>query len=276
MKNLLPILLIISISSNIFAQHLVKKWQTPNNLKTPESVLYHQSSGNIFVSNINGNPNQKDGNGFISILNEKGDILHYNWLENLNAPKGMCIINSTLYVTDIDELVEIDIAKATIIKRHEFKDAKFLNDVAASDKGILYISDSKTGIIHKLENGKLSTWLNNKKLKGANGLLVHKNKLLVGCNYLYSVDLTTKEIEEISTDTGENIDGIVVSRDNLIFFSHWSGKIFKIDYGKKPKKVISTNNTHVQSADIGIIKNKNIILVPTFYDNRVEAYQIKY
>src|ERR1041385_905363 len=38
------------------------------NMKTPESVKYDADLDVFFVSNINGNPSQKDGNGFIAIV----------------------------------------------------------------------------------------------------------------------------------------------------------------------------------------------------------------
>src|SRR5215213_6618035 len=39
---------------------------TITGFKTPESVRYDADLDTYFVSNINGNPSQKDGNGFIS------------------------------------------------------------------------------------------------------------------------------------------------------------------------------------------------------------------
>ncbi|MBA7587330.1 hypothetical protein ES708_29356 [subsurface metagenome] len=41
-----------------------KKWSTRKVFKTPESVLYDKKCNIIYVSNINGGPNEKN-NGFI-------------------------------------------------------------------------------------------------------------------------------------------------------------------------------------------------------------------
>src|SRR6185436_1498612 len=38
------------------------------NMKTPESVRYDAELDVFYVSNINGNPSQKDGNGFITVV----------------------------------------------------------------------------------------------------------------------------------------------------------------------------------------------------------------
>ena len=44
-----------------------KLGETPS-MKTPESVRYDADLDVFFVSNINGNPSQHDGNGFIAIV----------------------------------------------------------------------------------------------------------------------------------------------------------------------------------------------------------------
>jgi DNA-binding beta-propeller fold protein YncE len=95
-------------------------WETPANLKNPESVAYAPKQNVLFVSNVNGKPDEKDQNGFISKISPyNGTIIDLNWVTGLNAPKGMAISNdnSKLYVSDITDLVEIDIVNGKIIKR---------------------------------------------------------------------------------------------------------------------------------------------------------------
>ena len=45
---------------------LTKQWETEKALQIPESVLYHESGNILYVSNINGKPTHKNGQGFIS------------------------------------------------------------------------------------------------------------------------------------------------------------------------------------------------------------------
>src|SRR5262245_55231562 len=73
-------------------------------LNTPESVV-HDTTGDVYlVSNINGSPVQKDGNGFISRVSPDGRIAEAKWIAGgvngvtLNAPKGMAIKGDTLFV----------------------------------------------------------------------------------------------------------------------------------------------------------------------------------
>ena len=100
--------------------------------KNPESVIYDEVSDILFVSNVNGSPVEKDGNGYISKVLLDGTVLSNQWVIGLNAPKGLAIYDGTLYVADIDTLVVIDIASGTISNSYQVDDAKFLNEFSAS------------------------------------------------------------------------------------------------------------------------------------------------
>ena len=155
----------INLTNNINAQaqaqeqqegeqtQVSKLWETPANLKDPESVAYESKQHVLFVSNMNGQPDQKDQNGFISKVSpSNGSIIELNWITALNAPKGIAISNdnSTLYVADITDLVQIDIDSGKIIKRFNAPGSSFLNDVVADNQGNIYVSDTDTNTIYKL------------------------------------------------------------------------------------------------------------------------------
>src|SRR5690606_4618185 len=97
---------------------LKQLWETPAELTTCESVLYDESSGTIYVANIEGEAAEKDGKGSISIISKEGEIQEREWVNGLNAPKGMGIMDGKLYVTDIDEVVEIEIESKKITNRY--------------------------------------------------------------------------------------------------------------------------------------------------------------
>jgi hypothetical protein len=140
----------ISQDIKIFqSEKLVKKWETPPTLLVPESVCFDPSSQSLFVSNINGLPTDKDGNGFISLLSTAGEITELRWVTGLNAPKGMGIFGEKLYVTDIDRVVVISIKSKTIEKFYEFPEAKFLNDIAMDIIGTVYVSDMMSTRIYR-------------------------------------------------------------------------------------------------------------------------------
>ncbi|MHB8838399.1 MAG: SMP-30/gluconolactonase/LRE family protein, partial [Gemmatimonadaceae bacterium] len=120
-------------------------------MKTPESVRYDAAQDLWFVSNINGNPSQKDGNGFIVRLTADGAAMDSTpFIEGgtggvtLNAPKGMALVGDTLWVADIDAVRAFNAKTGAPIASVEIKGASFLNDVVAAPDGSLYITD--TGI----------------------------------------------------------------------------------------------------------------------------------
>src|ERR671927_746689 len=167
-KYLIHALLLIVISGTLFGtinilnnkqvlgqQEQIKTnkvWESLAELKTPESVVYAPRQDTLFVSNIDGKPDQKDQKGFISKVSlSNGSIIELNWITGLNAPKGIAIYNnSKLYVSDITDLVEIDIASGKIIKRFTAPGSSFLNDVVSDNQGNIYVSDTGTNTIYRL------------------------------------------------------------------------------------------------------------------------------
>src|SRR5687768_14246347 len=87
---------------------LTLKWETETKLTTCESVIYDKERDVLYVSNIDGNPEAKDGNGFISKVSLDGKVTEEKWVKGIDAPKGLGLANGKLYVTDIDRVHEID------------------------------------------------------------------------------------------------------------------------------------------------------------------------
>ncbi|MCA1760055.1 MAG: hypothetical protein LC658_09825 [Bacteroidales bacterium] len=274
MKTLQIGLLLIFISgfgaSN--AQKLEKVWETTAELKTPESVLFDEEKEIIYVANINGYPSEKDGNGFISILNADGSEKNLEWAKGLDAPKGMALYDGKLYVSDIDRLVEIDVQSGKIISRYHAANAVFLNDVAACGNGMILVSDTRTAKIHALINGSLTLWMEGEPLETPNGLFTEMGKLYIGDKNIYEVDIKTKEIKQIIADAG-GVDGLEKNNAGEFVFSNWPGRIF-IHRNGKNVKLLDTTAEEINTADLDFALKPDLVLVPTFFDNKVVAYKI--
>ena len=258
-------------ANNLNAQKLEKIWETTG-LKTPESVIYYPEKDIIFVANINGDSSAKDGNGFISVLNTDGKIKTLEWVKDLNAPKGMAIFKGKLYVADVNQLVEIDIEKGTITARYEAPGAVFLNDVTACMNGMIFVSDTRTAKIHVLNDGKFTVWMEGKPLETPNGLMAEKGKLLVGDKNIYEVDIQTKKVTQLIEDAG-GVDGLEKNNAGDFVFSNWPGRIF-IHKNGKTIKLLDTTENKLNTADIDYALKLDLVLVPTFFDNRILAYKI--
>ncbi len=274
LKSFLLILLFIGLAGQAYSQQLVEIWRTGPKLKTPESALYDSDQQVIYVANINGNPTDKDGNGFISILNIDGSIKDLQWVTGLDAPKGMAVMNGKLYVSDIDNLVEIDIDEAKILNRYPAANAIFLNDVAACKNGMIFVSDNRAGRIYNLENGKLNVWLEGKDFMQTNGLYTENGKLYAGSEVLKEIDVKTKAIQVIQTDC-QGIDGLGKDELGNFVFSNWVGRIFYRQNGELTKMWDSTAD-ETNTADIYYATDLKLLLVPTFFNNQLVAYKIEH
>ncbi len=250
-------------------------WKTDAVFKTPESVLFDEESGLIYVSNVNvtdQNPWSKDKNGFISKLSKTGEVLDLEWVKGISSPKGLGLYDGILYVSDVDELVTISISKAKVIKKYLIEGATQLNDVAVGKDGKVYVTDMGTGKIHILENGIITTWKSG--LNKPNGIFIEEDRILTASaadGSFIAHDIKTKKETLINSDmkSGDGIE-VTISGDYLV--SNWGGEIFEMK-GSKSALLFSSVEENKQTADIGIIKEDNIVLVPTFFDNRVVAYK---
>ena len=276
MKTILMVLFFTLFigTSQLKAQKFEKIWTTPDGLQTPESVLYDESRDVIYVSNINGDPAIKDGNGFISILMPDGKIQDLEWIRKLNAPKGMAIYEGKLYVADIDQLLEIDIERGKVVEKYDAPGAVFLNDVTACTNGMIFVSDTRTAKIHVLHQGEFKVWLEGKPMKAPNGLLAEKGKLYIGDNNIYVANILTKKVDLVIENVG-GVDGLEMDNNGNFVFSNWPGRIFIHNDGKNIK-LLDTTAEEINSADIDFVHKLDQILVPTFFKNHVVAYKINW
>lgn len=253
---------------------LTLKWQTEPLLTTCESVLYDEDQDLLYVSNIDGAPDAKDGNGFISKVSLDGKVTDRYWIKGgLDAPKGMGLSKGKLFVSDITRVHEIDTKTGKITHTYPAKGAVFLNDIAV-DGNKVYVSDSGGGSIYLIEDGKLSTWMSG--LHNPNGLFIDGGKMVMALwddKTLNTVDLSSKEVT-LRTDSIPNPDGVEAIDNNEYLVSSWNGIINYIDADWKKTILLDTQKDSVNSADIEYIKSKKLLLVPTFFKNKVVAYEV--
>ena len=249
-------------------------WLSSPSLNTPESVLYDAARHQLYVSNINGDPSKKDGRGYISILDTNGNIREHNWVDGLDAPKGMAMSSGHLFVSNITEIVEIDIESAKITGRYAIPGSEFLNDLAADDSGTIYATDSKKACIYKLYQGKISTFASGPELDGCNGLLLEGNYLLIGAaNSILKADLISgKPLMYI--DSIGPVDGLKALGNNEYIVSDWAGAISRVGEGKTKVVLLDKSGEKINAADFEFLPGSGLILVPTFFDNRIRAYKI--
>lgn len=268
-----------AISASAVAQtiSLEKKWETPATLKEPESVLYDQANKVIYVSNINNPAGGKDGNGSIGKISLTGQVQDVEWvMGGMDSPKGLGLSDGLLYVADLTNVVVIDVKTGKVVRTIAVKDAGMLNDITVDGQGVVYISDSDKKRVYRLRSNEAEVWLEKDQFQKPNGLLAHENRFyLIDMNagIFYEVNKESKELRKIA-DGLVGGDGIVPYGDGFII-SDWNGAINYVSAGGQVEKLIDTKADKVNAADIAYIPGQNLLLVPTFFANKVVAYEVK-
>jgi len=266
-------------------------------MRAPESVRYDAELDVYYVSNINGNPSQKDNNGFIvrvradnttatSILVEGGQ----NGI-TLNAPKGMALHGDTLFVADIDVLRMFDRTSGKSLGSMDLAsmEAVFLNDVAMGPDGV-YITDTGirfdetgtmthpgTNMIFRVAGKKANVVVSGDSLMNPNGLTwdaAGKRWLLAPFGGPNIQSLTPGKWYPATVATGPGgYDGIEVLPSGTILVSSWADStIYQIPLGGSTLLPLVKNVSG--PADIGVDTRRNVAAIPRFQDGKIEYYQI--
>jgi hypothetical protein len=260
-------------------------WEATDGIDTPESAYLDADSGFVFVSQVVGEPDGRDGNGRIVQLSSSGEVMSEAWIEGLNAPKGLRSHDGVLWTADIDEVIGIDIASAEIVSRITIEGAQFLNDVAVGDDGTVYVSDMAATTIYALTNGEIEVFAEGDHLEWPNGLLVDGDRLIVGGwgrpeadfstlvpGRLFALDLETRAKTLITTDPLGNIDGVESDgQGGWILTDYLAGRVMHVG---ADGTVGDLGLFEPGTADLGFIADQGIAIVPHMNENRVVAYDV--
>jgi sugar lactone lactonase YvrE len=261
-------------------------WEA-DGFKTPESVLAVPAEGIAYVSNVAGQPTDKDGNGFISKISlADGKVTALEWVKGLDGPKGMALADGKLYVADIDKLVEIDPQAGKIVTKFDAPGSVFLNDVTTDGQGNVYVSDSSTSAIWRLAAGKFEKWLEGPELKFPNGLKIVGDKLIVAAwgapgtsapksdaANLLEINVADKTVSNLGDGTPVgNLDGLEPDGDDFLVTDWVAGKVFRIAKSGKADVLLTLKQG---TADIGYVPSEKLLIVPLMMNDKVVAYRLQ-
>lgn len=264
MKIKLTLLLSIGflISSAQEKYQLTKIWET-DTLAIPESVLPLKKEKILFVSLIEGG---------IAKISPEGKIIDANWVTGLNAPKGLGISKGKLYTADLKEVVVVDIATGKVERKIQIPGAVGLNDITVDPKNNIYVSDSKTGNIFKLQNDVPSLYIST--LKGTNGLKALGTDLYIGAGpELWKAD-AQKKLVKIAEGFESGLDGIEFINSKELIVTCWTGLIYTVHLNGTVNKLMDTRGV-MNTADIHFDQAAKILYLPTFNKKSIIAYKLQ-
>jgi hypothetical protein len=275
--------------SSAEAKPVATKTWTLGGFAHPESVDFDLAHGIFIVSNLNGKPLDKDGNGYLSKVSHDGKMIQEKWITGLNAPKGIVMQGFKLYVSDIDQLVEVD-TRTSKVTKYDAVGAKFLNDTAIDADGNVYVSDIAKATIWQLKDGKMSLWYDKSDLMNPNGLrVIRGNKLLVAGygrglhdddstdtpGHLLTIDLKTKELKDLgdARPVG-NLDGLERDYHGGFFATDFfHGALYDIH---KDGSFDTLLTLKPGSSDMDANDNGKSIVIPQMLENEITGYSVKW
>jgi len=260
-------------------------------LEAPNSFVGDQQGKEFFISNVNGEPDARDNNGFITKVDAEGKVLNLKFIQGgivdvmLHAPKGLAVVDQTLYVADLDQLKGFDKATGKSLVVVSFpplpsKGVVSLTDVTAGPNGLLYASDQSNNTIYRIEQAaghRVSLLLHDDRLAGPSGIAVHPRTghlIAVSWEKGKIFDITPEgqlsELESNGFFTGrfQNLSGVDFDRWGNMYVSDFSrGKIWRMTRDQRFQVIAEYL---LSPADISIDRANNLILVPYHYAHAAE------
>ena len=275
----------------ISAPELVRANQITG-LQNPHSFLADPAGDQYFISNINGESEAKDNNGFITRVDQSGNITAMRFIQggheqvDLHAPKGITLVGQSLYVADLDTLRAFDKTSGRPLGNWSFASFRrsgepvSLVDVTYDGQSSLYLSDTERNTIYRVDLAKqhaITIFVRDQALAGPRGLVLHPKTghLIVASWYKGKIFEITPEgqINELVSNgffsrRFHNLDGVDFdSYGNLYIADLTGGKVWRM----RPDQKFDVIAEFLSSpADIGVDRRNHLILVPYEYANAAE------
>jgi DNA-binding beta-propeller fold protein YncE len=248
----------------------------------PECFVVDESTGLIYVSNVVTSQEgywDDDHNGFISLLDNKGNIKELKWLAGtekmpIHAPKGMTIFDGYLYFTDNSKLKRVLLTDINTIEVIDLPATKNLNDLATDGESV-WVTETALSKIYNVDTD--GNYREIPAPKSINGITCW-NGLLFGVSWdlheVYELDPagTKAPIPFGVAEHFTNLDGIEVLDDGTFIVSDFNGnKVAAIDDDRKTVTVLAEIKS---AADIGIDRERHVLYVPMFLTTKASVYKI--
>ena len=257
-------------------------------LRGPASVVHDEEQDVYFVSNVDGADAGKDGKGFISRITPAGKVADARFIDGLDAPKGMAIRGTELWVADIDVVRVFDRVTGAAVRKIELAShgAVYLEDVAVGPDDAIYVTDMDVrirgekerlrqgdGRIYRIGEGDdIEVAMSGEELRSPSGIVWDGTRFLIAQSYGNEVLAWNRGMGTKAVLRGPGAyDGIVVlPNGTVIVSSHYDdglhvGKAGELRplFARKPSP-----------GDIAFDRKRNRLLIPSSDGDWLEAWTL--
>ena len=259
---------------------------TLSGFQTPDSAQVDPEDGSCYVSNVNGAPSARDGNGYISKISSSGNIIIEKFIGGrpnesiLHAPKGLAVLGKRIYVADIDTVKVFHKKSRQWLRTVDFRAfrPRFLNDITADTDGFLYVSDTLTNRIFKIDprnNHQVTLFKKGAELGRPNGLLFNPKT-----RHLMVAAFQKGQILEIDDSGNAHVlkrgistpDGMALDAEGNLFVSSLErGEVYRIPFFGRGELSIYLSGLNTP-ADISYDPAKKEMLIPSSRGQTVTSF----
>jgi len=222
---------------------------------------------------------KQDGDGYIATYDANGQFIE-NFVEGLDAPKGMEVVGNQVFVADVDSLLGFSTEDGSRTFAVSFTGkANFLNGLVAADDSNLYISATDAGMIWKVSTstGAISEIAS---IPHVNGLDISNDGSVIYAVQYNSQDPMAGRLLAVNPLDGSFVplgsyagmlDGVVAYNGN-IYFTDWNpsgnGKVLKYDMKTKETVVVLEDARLKGPADFEVLGD-GLALIPMLTGSQI-------
>jgi glucose/arabinose dehydrogenase len=266
-------------------------------LRGPASVLHDEEQDVYFVSNVDGAAAAKDGKGFIARIAPNGKVTDRTFIDGLDAPKGMAIRGTELWVADIDVVRAFDRVTGAELRTVDLAPhgAVYLEDIAIGPDDAIYVTDMDVrirgekerlrqgdGRIYRIGPGEgagedvIEIAMSGEELRSPSGIAWDGTRFLIAQSYGNEVLAWNRGMGTKAVLRGPGAyDGIaVLPNGTVIVSSHYDDALH---VGRPVSAMVELRPLFARKpspGDIAFDRKRNILLIPSSEGDWVEGWTL--
>lgn len=256
---------------------------TVDGLAGPEAVKYDAAQDAYFIANFGpAAEEQRDANGFISLVGSDGTIRNRAFItglegQPLHMPRGMALQGDRLWVADVDGVHAFHRVTGAAQDFVDFRSFEpgFLNDIAISPDGVVYVTDTGRGRVYEIRDGAPAIAVEDDRTGPPNGITWDEGRSAFilapwGGGQVIGAWAPDGGFEEVITVDGGNFDGVEVLNDLILLASQNDSALWVVE-GATARRALRLAG---QPADIGVDPERGRVAIPYISRNLVEIWAL--